>query len=88
MDWMEAVKVLGIPGALMLGALGWLATDRSRILTELRAANDDRLAYRDKRATELQAATREYAEYGDGLCERLRTMEAKLDRLLERTPAR
>jgi hypothetical protein len=88
LDWIEAVKVLGAPGALLLAGLAWLATDRARILAELRTANDDRLAYRDKRATELQAATREYAEYGEGLGERLRTMEAKLDRLLERTPAR
>jgi len=106
MDWFSFLQSVGPYSApiniLLMGALWWMNSERGKVwkrhddvVAALTLAQADAFAYRDKRANELQAAAREYAQYGremaeanardgDATREILRTVREGVMRLLDR----
>ena len=83
MDWVEAAKVLGVPGALLFAGLAWLARDRSRILDALGTAQTDASNLRDKRAEDLAKYSTEIAQIGEASRVVVKEATAKLDQVLQ-----
>lgn len=64
----------------MVFALRWLIQDRARVLDELRAAQEDQRAIRDKRTEDQRAAAVELREYGDAISHRLEEWTKRAER--------
>ena len=66
LSYLQSVGPFSTPlSVAMAFALRWVLKDRTRLLADLKIAQDDRFKLREKRADDLGMAATEYREFGE-----------------------